>query len=151
MEGGNHPWNHRVREPSGILSFCYFLVLIWSGERREGRAFSRAAAHERATRNRHPGQRITSRVPMCPGSSLIYKKTKKKEREKNREGGKKRKKKRRKNELALWRLFDEDRSGLKALPSRLLFSTGSPWNFRFVSRANSFKDRRAPLSLPSSV
>lgn len=38
----------------------------------------------------------------------------------------KKKSKPRKNEFTLWRLFDEDRSGLKALPSRLLFSSESP-------------------------
>ena len=96
MEGGNHPWNHRVREPSGILSFCYFLVLIWSGELDGGRGggglFRAQPRTSAPLANRHPGQRITSRVPTCPGSSLIYKKTKKKKKERKierRRGGEK--------------------------------------------------------------
>ena len=156
-----------------VFSACYFLVLTGGEEGRLFRAHARLSpvSHRRNADKgqRKPSVRRlflwqppsqTKDHPDVDVSYLVLDlKEKKREREveKNRldgkrgmaggpvkrAGGKKKKSKPRKNEFTLWRLFDEDRSGLKALPSRLLFSSvSSPWNPRFVSPANSPEDRR---------
>lgn len=146
MEGEKHPRNHRG-ESHRVFSGCYFLVLTGG--------FFHAHARPAVPANADKGQRNVVRRPFlrqpssetqrtavirmstCPSSFLIFKKSTEGEDEKK----KKKRSKPRKNEFALSRLLDVDRSGLKALPSRLLFSKGSPCNPRFVSLANSFEGR----------
>lgn len=146
MEGEKHPRNHRG-ESHRVFSGCYFLVLTGG--------FFHAHARPAVPANAVKGQRNVVRRPFlrqpssetqrtavirmstCPSSFLIFKKSTEGEDEKK----KKKRSKPRKNEFALSRLLDVDRSGLKALPSRLLFSKGSPCNPRFVSLANSFEGR----------
>lgn len=92
----------------------------------------------------HRSRQRTTRMPTCPSSSLIYKKgTKRKERKPRTNEKEEKNEQNVKERIRVTGVsFDRNRSGLKVLPNRLLFSFGSPLNPRFVSLQTASKDQR---------